>query len=165
MTQAVTPQEALHWLEGLKKPCPNCYPVPGVETYPIPHCKDCGGTGKVPVLDLREPCPGSTTIISGSYRYPCLINGFAWWKSNGPPFEGLTDPCEGRGWIPKQGREALHEAMLKDGWYYTIYQENIRTVVFWRWVETRPPVLTEEGGSDSDDYISAYKAMKAAGYS
>ena len=42
----------------LEKGCPNCFPLgPGMS--PIDHCKDCGGTGKVPLLDpglVRKPC-------------------------------------------------------------------------------------------------------------
>lgn len=56
-TKTMTPIEALAWLVGLKRRCLNCNPVDDVTLSPIPHCKNCGGTGEVPVLNLLEPCP------------------------------------------------------------------------------------------------------------
>lgn len=171
--QTMPPNEALLWLAKLEKSCLACRGS-GSEatgtTYGGQHeqvaCSICGGSGKVLVLpDLREPCPGVVNIAWVEEHLPCMTNDPGWWK-NTPPNEGDIDPCHGTGWVPKQGRDALYQAMNNAGWYMTLITrpkagykgESLRYVYFWN-DEGR-----HAGGGDADDYLAAVKALKEAGY-
>ena len=159
-TETMTSAEALLWLAGLEKDCPNCNPFPDVTIPPIPHCKKCYGTGKVPVLDLREPCPCPPYCKASMWDYPddqdwrrCSAcdntKGHGVWCLN----------CQGRNWVPLQGQDALYAAMEKDGWDYIIRSvQRTRSVHFFKvvagdWVQ----------GKDSDDGLAAVEAIQQEG--
>ena len=164
--------EALLWLAGLEKSCTECTAKDGIPC----NCLACHGTGKVGVLDLREPCPGVRRLDTGE-RLPCMILRPDVWNRLGGPCEGDIDPCGSTGWVPKQGEAALHQAMHKDGWnlevlwvatdyreYTGDYTEPFimmageRHVTFWR-EDGRYP-----SGKGADDWLAALQAMQAAGY-
>ena len=145
-TETMPHAEALLWLAGLTKTC-EC----GGE-----GCEGCSGQGVRYVLDLRLPCPCATKLIDFRCQF-CLEA-----VRHAARIEGALDssihssdctPCQGRNWLPKQGRDALHEAMHKDGWSSTITEtpQSGRHVIFYKglWV-----------GSDVDDWLAAVKAMK-----
>ena len=161
-TGTMTPEEALLYLAGLEESCANCGgkgilggepDFVGEKTvvhahYPCPPCK---GTGQRPVLDLREKCPGRCGG-TGIYRlelgksYPgeqredkysgCgRCGGF----ESCALLKHIPPESRGRGWVPKQGEMALHQAMTKDGWSYSIkqipptsYGAQSRVVHFWK---------------------------------
>ena len=105
--------------------------------------------------DLREPCLSchATGIVETSH--PLL--------SKDDRFLVQCGGCQGRNWLPKQGRDALHDAMEKAGWDLHLHQladDDIRNVRFVRKSQARE--LLE--GIDSDDHLAAAKAMKAAGH-
>ena len=52
-TEVMTPIEAQLWLANLEKDCQYCWNEYGGHRS---DCTKCNGTGKAPVLDLREPC-------------------------------------------------------------------------------------------------------------
>ena len=140
----MTHAEALLWLAALEKDCLNTrysHRTDGVGgLFP---CPTCGGTGKVAVLSyLREPCPNN--INRGTARADHM----------------LCPACQGHTWVPKQGRDALHEAMHKDGWSIVVNWPigKERDVLFCRGVG-----MALLRGEDSDDWIAAVKAMQAAG--
>jgi len=147
-TETMTPAEALLWLAELEKKCPlveGAMSLPFCESHCMCEhhkpwrCEVCHGTGKVPVLpDLREPCPYPMPHSRGNDAHA---------------------NCQGRSWLPKQGRDALYDAMLKVGWYYEIHQDKERFVLFYR--STQRSGIT---GEDADEWLAAVKAMKAAGY-
>ena len=129
-TETMTPDEALLWLAGLET---------------------CNSTGKVPVLDLREPCKMHTFQQNISTR-----------QTVGP-----CRTCQGRNWVPKQGEAALHHAMHKDGWQMNViwkpaYPPHLprayRRVVFARPNHTASAYYVE--GDDSNAWLAAVKAMK-----
>ena len=162
METILTQEAALAWLAGLERitcgypDAPRCWCPEG--DCPCHSLSFAEVHGKVFVLDLREPC--SCAIWRPGLAYPCDVC-----RRLGTFYHGQDcTNCQGRNWIPKQGRDALHQAMRQDGWYYNIFQTNTRRVIFWRWGEARPPVLTEISGSDSDDHMAAYKALLAVGY-
>ena len=157
----MTPKKALLYLAGLEESCANCGgkgilggepDFVGEKTVVHTHyaCQICKGTGKRPVLDLREPCP------------ECLGLGAI---SDGHKGQLFCNKCQGRNWVPKQGEMALHQAMHKDGWHLQLY---------WDTEENRPNLgrnvhftrLTFSGGlivgHDANDWLAAAKAMKAA---
>lgn len=147
-TNTITPAQALQWLAGLKKPCPRCggHGLTFNHFHGIPFdCEVCDGSGQVPVLDLRKPCPR----IRGKYSWPTIPDIHE--------MSGINCICGGTGSVPKQGETALHAAMHKDGWG-----------VFTEW----PPgggyncIFAKEGQlfEDADASVAAVKAMKAAGY-
>jgi len=142
-TETMTPTQARLWLASLEKDCPL---IEGAVSFPFceSHCV-CKGTGKVPVLDLREPCSYNRRHESGPYY---------------TELSPSCPKCHGREWLPKQGRDALHDAMHKDGWDYDVYQREFRNVAFYK-LDGRKCIL----GKDTDDWLAAVKAMKAAGYS
>lgn len=157
MTETITPAAALLWLAGLERDCLgeayNSDEGAGYQATIIadrahgPWC--CNGSGKVPILDLRENVHAvAPTCLPG-----CL------------------------GWSPKQGWDALHSAMHHNGWNSEIlwvtedYREYTgeymppftmkaeeRLVVFWK------DFPRSCQGEDADDWLAAMKAMKAAGY-
>lgn len=149
-TKTMTQAEALDWLAGLEQPCPDCH-FQGERVQEYQLCTRCGGneSGLVPVLDLREPC----NCWCHTAPLACCSD--------------LTDKCwrcQGRLWIPKQGRDALHQAMHKDGWN----RES-------RWIVGEEPLtcFTQHRpddkwryawGEDTDDHIAAVKALQKAGY-
>ena len=154
-TETITPGQAQLWLAGLEKPCSDCQLPVSFHAKPEldPWCQPCGGTGKVPVLDLRKPCP-LLDKNPGEYSIS---------RQTVHELRGINCKCQGRGWVPKQGEAALHHAMHKDRWGYTIWQPpndsritaNVprgRGVAFWK-------------GSvyeyDANDFLAAAKAMKA----
>ena len=64
------------------------------------------------------------------------------------------------GWLPKQGRDALVDAMEKNGWDYVVsHRQGIHSVRFFKVVG---PDWAQ--GEDADECLAAAKAMKAAGY-
>jgi len=140
--ETMTPAEALLWLASLEKNCAGCVGCRrdhDEDPRGICACIICHGTGKVPVLDLREPCRHSTT--QGYFEKICRATG-----------------CSG--WLPKQGRDALHDAMEKDEWNYDVSQRyGERTVHFFQVIEGQ-----WAAGLDSDDHLAAVKAIEAAGY-
>jgi len=149
-TETMTRAEALPWLASLEKNCSDCI---GLGTC---ACIVCFGTGKVPVLpDLREPCPCPIYVYQTCE--PCWQHG-----AIGHGVHCLN--CQGCNWLPKQGRDALFEAMEKDGWGYEIVQlaEGERPATS----GTRSVTFSKSFmvGSDADDYLAAAKAMKTAGY-
>ena len=142
----MTPAEALLWLAGLA---------------------DSDGN---PVLDLRDPCPGVHNVVTG-HLSPCFSD-WDWWWFNAPPSEGDKDQCDDAvGWVPKQGCQALQDAMVKGGWSYSItqipptsYGAQGRVVHFWKDMEDANRLLVSVGSNDANDWLAAMKAMKAAGY-
>ena len=175
MNTPTSKEEALLWLAGLERTTcgypdtPRCWCVEG--DCPC-HSLDFNEVhGKVPVLDLREPCPclnkDKHIIDLGHWRSlgGCDNCWSRWFSKVG--FHDSCTSCGGINWLPKQGREALHAAMLKDGWRFDItefplaYDDEAyagqRIVSF----------IKGEGdwfGEYGDDYIAAMKAMQAAGY-
>jgi len=155
---SMTPAEALLWLAGLEKDCDTCkgtkrrHYLTGWrerDTQPQMYdCDICHGTGKVPVLDLREPCLVKHLITSE-------------WRTDWSDKRSATCAEVGcRGWLPKQGRDALYAAMEKDGWDYFISQKQTgRSVLF-----IKPIGGDWAQGEDTDDWRAAVKAMQAAGY-
>lgn len=169
-----TPKEALLWLAGLETVCRGCINAlfsPDNAKLAVAELRRnqascvCGGTGKVPVLpNLREYHPDCLTLnerIEESTRFCDIL------------FKQVYGDCKGIGWLPKQGRDTLHEVMTKNGWDYEITQRvksgflsegRTRLVSFTKpdenWTQNR--ILHR--GTDSDDHIAAYKAMQAAGY-
>ena len=104
------------------------------------------------VLDLRNHCLGRSKCSDpqcgdSTWDHFCDLGGHD------------KTCCQGRGWMPKQGRDALHDAMLKAGWYSEIHQAKDRFVMFYR--STQRSGITGEG---ADDDLAAVKAMKAAGH-
>jgi len=166
-TKTITPAEALIWLASLEKECPchECHGNPVIDTY---LCQGrqlcCAGTSKVPVLDLREPCP------CYSLKNDCWQCDKE--RRHSDTFEDHAlrlihsqscINCQGRNWLPKQGRDALFAAMHKAGWKYEIFQgEHLRLVTFFKGVNVLQAIVR---GQHSDDGQAAVKAMKAAGYS
>jgi len=160
-TETMSPTEALLWLCSLEKPCPcpECHGNPVVDTW---GCQGkrlcCHGTGKVPVLpELREPCPCP--------NYPAQTCEPCWQYGTHPHAFGQATycrNCQGRNWRPRQGRDALHDAMHKDGWDYLISQVAAgRGVSFYKQIFINAPLSL---GEDAADDLAAVKAMKAAGY-
>jgi len=157
-TDTMTPAEALIWLASLEKDCqqkwwqPDGNPVPddGPGSNHPDQCQ-CLGNGEVPVLDLRKPCP--CPIYVAQTCEPCWQHG-----AIGHGVHCLN--CQGRNWVPKQERDALFEAMEKDGWDYVVsHRQGIHSVRFFKvvgrdWAQ----------GDDADDWLAAVKAMKAAGH-
>ena len=140
----LTHAEALLWLAALEKDCLNTrysHRTDGVGgLFP---CPTCGGTGKVPVLPgLREPCPNN--INRGTDRAHHI----------GCP------ACQGHTWVPKEGRQAIQDAMVEAGWIYTIAQlKTSREVVFFKMLGN-PPNERYACGEDADDWLAAIKAIK-----
>lgn len=144
-------EAALLWLASQERQCPNCTGcLRGYELNARGACSLCAGTGMVPLLGLRTLCP--------------------WCQGNGEQCLNLpqtpSDPhCAGRGWIPKQGRDALHNAMQEMGWEYCVFSRTKldaeRTVRFYGY--NRIKHCLELAGKDSDDWLAAVKALKAAG--
>ena len=139
-TDTMTPEEALLWLAGLETPCPETvgYDVGHHHVANPQDCPICHGTRKVPVLDLREPCPNYGHLFPTS-PLNCSL-------------------CGGRNWVPKQGEMALHQAMHKAGW---------SVLVTWP-IDGPREVLFAKGtginfirGENANDWLAAVKAMKA----
>ena len=150
----MTPAEALLRLSGLEKPC-TCWRVIDrnegrtgtIRRAADPNCVFCAGTGKVPVLPgLREPCSACNGVTK-----PCYVDGL---------HEHVCDKCKGRPWLPKQGRDALYEAMEKAEWDYLVSQRGgVRCVRFFKVVNNN-----WAQGEDADDWRAAVRALLAAGY-
>ena len=140
-TTATTPEEALLWLAGLEQSCSH----PKLSTW------------KVPVLDLRAPCPCWEYIHDeGDVR--CANCAARIWHSKSR--DDLHGPdcsiCAGRNWVPKQGEQALYQTMHNAGWSLEIH---------WFSSEPLPSIGFYSGAEhDSNPYIAAQKAMQAAGY-
>ena len=173
-TLTMTQADALIWLAGLEKDCPCQDPeVKARNAQRTYVCGLCHNTGKVPILDLREPCPCPPYCVayisssddqdwrrcdacSGSHGTSGVMGVHGPWCEN----------CQGRNWFPKQGRDPLFGAMEKDGWGYTIRQTRMWREVF----------FSKEGpndsyghpcmlhGKDANDWQAAVKALRAAGY-
>lgn len=104
----------------------------------------------IPVLDLRELCPQRGSYIYGKWHG---TDASRCWS------------CYGRKWVPKQGEQALYQAMHRAGWSMAHY---------WRAGDESPThnflrPLAAKGsatfhGHDDNIYIAAYKAMQSAGY-
>jgi len=87
--------------------CPNCFPFADVvgKIPPIPHCKDCGGTGRIPnpafVLLLalvQEECQGSGSPDTG--YFPCVEGHLVRMTERGiQPFSHPHAPCNGTGHV------------------------------------------------------------------
>ena len=92
--------------------CPRCFPQDGL-SYVIafsPHqdCQECGGTGKVPILDpklMRLPCPML-------YERPL-------WASMQTTHElqGINCECGGRNWVPNPDAWDMRKALHLAGFY------------------------------------------------
>ena len=95
----VTAEEALLYLAGLETDCLGCnHGIGGTKWNGEPtFCRQCNGSGKVPVLDLREPC-----LRKGYHTHPDPFSS---------PGDYIEVGCPG--WVPKQGEEALRQAMHK----------------------------------------------------
>ena len=157
-TDTITQAEALLWLAGLERNCRDCQ-LPdsfGVKPELDKWCTPCHGTGKVPVLDLREPCPCIDN--PGDGRPGDGYNCFRCFRYGRHEVTECTEcNCKGRNWLPKQGRDALHEGMNKAGWWYDIYQHGSkRTIAFYLPGQGTHPRF----GEDADDWLAAVKAMK-----
>lgn len=160
--EPMTAQEVLLWLAGLETDCPNNHALLGSTTegvpVPIVLCASCYGTNRVPVLpDLREPCPNqqATTLVDSHNRIEHGVYQHKEWL--------VCTTCQGRTWVPTQGRQAVQDGMVKAGWdlhisHYALTQH--REVSFFRF----GPKHEEIQAWDADDHIAAMKAMKAAGY-
>jgi len=116
MPNTETQAEALIWLASLERACLHIFSVrEGIR--PVSECQLCDGTGKVPVLDLRD----DIHEVGPSCLFGCL------------------------GYSPKQGRDALFAAMEKDGWWYDVHQHGSkRTVAFYRPGQGRHPRAGED---------------------
>ena len=147
----VTAEEALLWLAELEQPCVQCAGA-GIFRASYTHaiCPNCGGSGKVPVLDLRElctNCQGKGAISDGHKR------------------QLVCPRCLGRNWVPKQGEQALYQAVhdarwdMGSFWLADYPQPSIR---FYRHRPVDGLAIGE--GSDASAPVAAYKAMRAAGY-
>ena len=157
--QVVTRQEALEWLAALERPCTDCTAKDGVPC----NCLACHGTGRLPVLDLREPCPCLTAsekiIDQGHFKaVGGCENCWSRWFSR-VEYHKSCQSCGGTTWIPKQGPTEVQDAMVQDGWVINLTRmDGYKRVRFhhraWRFV----------GTSENDEAIAAYKAMKEAGY-
>ena len=140
----ITAEEALLWLAGLEKKCDWLGSGDGL-------CPNCGGSGKVPVLDLREPCPR----MERTYATTHISAGLAW-----------CHLCGGRNWVPKQGVEALYQAMHDAGWTIKMIwysPDPFPSVGFYK-EDPKLPGAYNWRGQDATTHIAAYKAMKQAGY-
>ena len=96
----------------LEQPCSNCFPL-GIlaEMEPIGHCKVCGGTGKVPLLDpmlVRTPCPN---VRPDEFGRLDLIDSYK---------QGLHKAercaCGGTGWFPSPKEMDWVRAFNKAGY-------------------------------------------------
>lgn len=137
-----TRENALLWLAGLEKECPDLTTDAGRPRHENPGwtCIVCHNTGMVPVLDLREPCRHHT--VQGDFLKVCA-------KVKCP------------GWQTKQGHDALHQAMTKAAYsqmHVIVVGEPER---HYYWPGER---IWKSLDCDSNDYIAAMKAMRAAGY-
>lgn len=177
----VTAEEALLWLAGLEKKCP-------CETEHVDmrcsacqkrwlmsgsghsqYCRnDCNGSGKVPVLDLREPCP----CLSLAESSPDGINhaydqGICkpWFLRQGrtPNFHSDCFTCSERGWVPKEGEEALRQALHKAGWEVRFRWDCSGKYQHWLFFKSIGDGSLFEG-RDSAIHIAAHKAMRQEGY-
>ena len=151
MVIEVTPQEALLWLAGLEQPghvtCNGQYP------RGCCSCPGCGGTKSAPVLDLREPCPRDPRLSHNMIGAPDIV-----------PSTELRC-CQGRRWVPKQGVEALYQAMHDAGWWINCYWDATeKQRIFDFYCSGGNPFPDIRTGSDANAHIAAYKAMKQAGY-
>lgn len=175
----ITAEEAQLWLAGLEKVCLICSGQGGLGglqwdgSLDVNKCLTCNGTGKVPVLDLREPCPclslpenppdGINHAYDRDICKQCYLR-----YSRTATFHVGCFTCSGRNWVPKQGEAALHQAMNKTGWDLTVdlFVSGARRVWFRR-IDYVLSYLRDGriiGGEDSNDFIAAYKAMMRAGY-
>lgn len=140
----ITPTEALEWLAGLEHP-----------------------DGR-PVLDLREPCPcinlveAATRADGINHHYDsggcrtCYVRNL---------HTSSCTSCHGTNWVPKQGRQAVQDAMLKAGWEMVLKAspDGLRNIRFSpNYSKATPQLLTRPWRDD--DHIAAMRAMKAAGY-
>ena len=145
----VTAEQALLWLAGLERECPQCCGsgrfMSAAESSVHDFCDQCKGDGKVPVLDLREPCPDcfSSKKMADKYR---------------PGWDCLA--CAGCEWVPKRGEEALRQAMHNDRWRMeAVWEiEQPYKVTFSKCMNR-----SNNFGVDSNPPVAAYKAMVAAG--
>ena len=162
----MTRAEALLWLAGLEEPC-HCNACTGSRG------NRCNGTGKAPLLpELREPCPCQDYLVGNSddWRICRACTSRQTGISVGPSAHGeWCLKCQGRNWVPKEGKTALHAAMQADGWYYSIQQwpDGERVVFFSKWDGHRPLtryVKNRFEGKDADDWIAAQEALRAAGH-
>ena len=162
-TETLTRAEARLLLASLKKDCPCQEPeVKAWNDQQTDVCGLCHNTGKVPVLDLREPCNQIHNIIVASVSTHSGANSYFY------PGEIRSASCKEagcQGWLPKWGRDALHLAMEKDGWNYEIIQ--LAKPGYWNNLETRRVTFWRQGGTangqDADDDLAAVKAMQAEG--
>ena len=104
----------------------------------------------VPVLPgLREPCGCPVSIDKRKgWVSPCR--------------------CQGRGWVAKRGRQDVQDAMIADGWELDIYQYGRERLVRFSNYMLKVPYLGyryyDWVGEDADDWVAAYKALRAAGF-
>ena len=174
METILTQEAALLWLAGLERitcgypDAPRCWCPEG--DCPCHSLSFAEVHGKVFVLDLREPC--SCAIWRPGLAYPCDVC-----RRLGTFYHGQDcTNCQGRNWIPKQGRDALHEAMHKAGWEVSFIWPSDSPAEY-RYNKVRPGMehhywggSSEEEqrvyyiGLDADPYLAAMEAMRAAGY-
>ena len=172
METILTQEAALLWLAGLERVCDQCGGIGYIDMEDGPHKgrHKCCGTGKVFMLDLQEPCP--CVMWQPGMADPCKTC-----QQTGTNHHGQDcTVCQGRNWIPKQGRDALHEAMHKAGWEVSFIWPSDSPAEY-RYNKVRPGMehhywsgSSEEEqrvyyiGLDADPYLAAMEAMRAAGY-
>lgn len=155
---SVTPQEALLWLAGLERECLEHVVRASSTDGPVDDClKDCrgkcSGTGRVPVLDLREPHPDCISLNVGLTTDNKFCDVL---------FKHIYGDCKGTGWSPKQSETALHQAMNRAGYGLSLLWVGAsRSVVFF-WPQKGQQFSSADG--EDDDWLAAAKAMKMAGY-
>ena len=124
-TLAETTDAALFlWIAEQTQACPSCEGwdhYRGTETA----CDTCkGSTAKVPVLDIRQPCPkcvGEGLIYAGHFFMGCEPSYTACTACGGkacrlPRASLLATKRQGRGWNPDPDPMRLIEAAGKAGW-------------------------------------------------
>ena len=92
----------------LEQDCPDAYTEHGRPRHEREgwSCILCHNTGKVPLLDLREPC-----------GCPCSIDRRRGWVSPCP------SRCEGRGWLPSDDVMDWVRALNKAGYAVTFIHD------------------------------------------
>ena len=149
---SVEAEWALDWLVALDQAC-QCNRDVGRCCGPCGVCSSgecCFGMNMVPVLPgLREPCGCPVSIDKRKgWVSPCR--------------------CQGRGWVAKRGRQDVQDAMIADGWELDIYQRGRERLVRFSNYMLQVPFLGyryyDWVGEDADDWIAAYKALRAVGF-
>ena len=120
LTTKTTP-ELLLQIVSAERDCPSCFgkgvlgSSGGFGNSPPPEqwgCVDCGGIGKVPILDpklMRLPCPN------------CAGTGHIYSISVAPALHrqlfSRCQPCKGEGWMPNPDAWAMKKALHRAEYY------------------------------------------------